>query len=373
MTPHARSTRTAAPGSAGPLPGIGVPALRAGIPALAAFQAGIPALVCVAVGLLLFPRTGAGQEGPTGTIVVVNKGPGTASIVDLGSDRLLARLPTGDGPHEVAITSDGNRAVVTDYGGRAGGSTLTVIDVPGLRVERTIDLGEHRRPHGIAFLPGDEIVAVTAEASEHVVLVRVADGEVVGELPTGHPGSHMLAIPAAGGRIYTGNIADATVSELDVGGLRLVRTLPGPPEPEAIGVTPDGSEVWVGSNAEGTVSVIRPGADSPEPEVALEGFGWPYRILFTPDASLVFVPDLRGHELRVAQRTDHREVARLEFPEAGPQGLTLAGDRWLLQSLSRRAQVAVIDLETMQVVRTIEVGESPDGIAYTSRTVIPSN
>lgn len=334
--------------------------------------AAVQALACLAPGLLLSPRASEAQE-PTGTIVVVNKRPGTASIVDLASGRLLARLPTGDGPHEVVVTRDGSRAVVTDYGGRAGGNTLTVIDVPGLRVERTIDLGEHRRPHGIAFLPGDEVVAVTTEESGHVVLVRVADGVVVGAIPTGHAGSHMLAIPAAGGRIYTGNIADATVSELDVSGSRLARTLPAPPEPEAIAVTPDGSEVWVGSNEEGTVSVIDPSAESQEPEVALEGFGWPYRILFAPDASRVFLPDLGRHELRIVDRADHREIARLEFPGAGPQGVTLAGDRWLLQSLSREARVAVIDLETLEVVRTIEVGETPDGIAYTSRRVTPTN
>ncbi|MGH7541979.1 MAG: YncE family protein, partial [Gemmatimonadota bacterium] len=148
----------------------------------------------------------------------------------------------------------------------------------------------------------------------------------------------------------------------------LARTFAAPPEPEAIGVTPDGLEVWIGSNEEGTVSVLRPASERPSPEPALEGFGWPYRILFTPDARLALIPDLRRHELRIVDRASRSELARLEFPDAGPQGIALAGERFALLSLSRRANVALIDLETREVVRTIDVGESPDGIAWTSRT-----
>ena len=102
--------------------------------------------------------------GLRGTMVVTNKGPATATIIDVATGRSLATLPTGQGPHEVVMSADGRVAVVTDYGAQGpGGNTLTVIDVPGLRVARTIDLGQYRRPHGIVFLPGDSLVAVTSE------------------------------------------------------------------------------------------------------------------------------------------------------------------------------------------------------------------
>ena len=48
-----------------------------------------------------------------------------------------------------------------------------VIDVPALKVVRTISLGEYQRPHGIVFLPGDSLVAVTSESSRNVVIVSV--------------------------------------------------------------------------------------------------------------------------------------------------------------------------------------------------------
>src|SRR3990172_3377937 len=112
----------------------------------------------------------------TGTLIVTNKTPATATIVDVASGRALATLSTGMGPHEVVVSSDGRLAVGTDYGAQQPGRTLTVIDVPALRVARTIDLGQYTRPHGVVFLPGDSLVVVTSETTQHVVIVNVAAG-----------------------------------------------------------------------------------------------------------------------------------------------------------------------------------------------------
>ena len=54
--------------------------------------------------------------------------------------QILKTLPTGEGPHEVVVSSDGSTAVVTDYGGQNGADALTVIDVPGTGRRA------HRRP-----------------------------------------------------------------------------------------------------------------------------------------------------------------------------------------------------------------------------------
>lgn len=299
----------------------------------------------------------------SGTLVVTNKSPSTVTIIDVATGRALATLPTGQGPHEVVLSRDGRTAVVTDYGSRMPGASLTVIDVPGLKVVRTIDLGEYRRPHGIAFLPGDSLVAVTSEASRNVVIVSVGGGVVKKAIPTQHNGSHMVGVTQDGSRAYTGDIGSNTVTELDVTTGSYVRSWDVPTQPEAINVTPDGSEVWVGSNATGKVSVVNPVTGAVV--TAAEGFGWPYRIFFTPDGKTVLLPDLRKEELRFVDRASHRELARLSFAGGGPQGITMTPDgRYILQSLSQQARVAVIDAATRAVVGHIPAGETPDGIAY---------
>lgn len=321
------------------------------------------------LSLLTVPTAAIAQAPEVGgTLIVVNKGAASASIVDVSTGQILKTLPTGEGPHEVVISADGSVAVVTDYGARSGGNTLTVIDVPGLAVARTIDLGEHRRPHGIDFMPGDEVVAVTTEQSRHVVLVNVETGEIVSELPTEGDVSHMLAIPGSADLIYTSDIRDATVTEIEVARGASIRKFKVPVTPEAVGVTPDGSEVWVGSNDLGVVSVV----DTESGEVAqvLEGFGWPYRIVFSEDGQTALLPDLRGNELRIVDVESRSEKARVSFPDAGPQSVVFSADgKYAFQTLSLEDRVAVIELDSGSVIGYLPAGYRPDGVAHTARVV----
>jgi DNA-binding beta-propeller fold protein YncE/pimeloyl-ACP methyl ester carboxylesterase len=303
--------------------------------------------------------------GLAGTLVVTNKSPSTATIIDVASGQILATLPTGKGPHEITLSSDGGTAVVTDYSGEPG-RTLTVIDVAKRAVVRTIDLGEYPRPHGIVFLPGDSLVAVTSEASDHVVVVSIREGAIRRAVPTTQKGSHMVAVPSNGRLAYTGNVGSNTVSELDLASGRFVRLWQVPEQPEAIGVTTDGKEVWVGSNKTGVVSVVDPSTGKVTP--AAQGFKWPYRVLFSPDGRTVLLPDLTREELRFVDRASKRELGRLSFPAGAPQGITITPDgKYVLESLSGQARVVIIDLATRKVVGFLAAGDTPDGIVYTTR------
>ena len=320
----------------------------------------------VACGLSAAANEFEQVQGLSGTLIVTNKEPSTATIIDVATGRALATLPTGNGPHEVVLSKDGRVAVVTDYFGSTGpGNTLTVIDVPGKRVTRTINLGQYTRPHGIVYLPGDSLVVVTSETTQNVVIVNVASGEIRKAIPTQQQGSHMVAVIGDGRRAWTGNIGSSTVSELDIASGTYLRSIDVPAQPEAINVTPDGREVWVGSNSTGKVSVVDPSSGTVT--TAAEGVSWPYRVLFTPDLTTVILPDLRKDEVRFLDRATRRELSRLSLPGAGPQGVTITPDgRYLLESLSTQARVVVIDMRTRAIVGYIPAGRTPDGIAYTA-------
>jgi YVTN family beta-propeller protein len=326
------------------------------------------AALSLAVASPAAPIRAQAPAGLTGTVIVANKQEGTASFVDVASGEIVATAPTGAGPHELVVSSDGELAVVTDYGAGTAGHTLTVLEVAAGRALRTVDLGTWTRPHGIVFLPGDSLVAVTSETRGAVVLVRVADGRVVGTLPTGARGSHMVAVTADGTRLYTGDIGSATVTELDARTLAKVRSFPTAPSPEAVNVTPDGARVYVGSNDEGTVSVIE--TDTGRRREIAGGFAWPYRMFLTGDARRLVVPDLRGDALRVFYTGTLEELGRLDLPGAEPQGLVLHPDgRHLFLSLSAERRVAVIDLDALEVVGHLPAGAGPDGVGYSPLTV----
>lgn len=301
-----------------------------------------------------------------GTLAVANKSGANVSFVGVASGRILGTAPTGNGPHELVVSQDGRTAVVTDYGGGGvGGSSLTVIDVPGMSRTRTIQLGEFTRPHGLAFLPGDTHVAVTSEAAGAVVVVELSSGDVTEVLRTEAAGSHMLGVTGDGQTIWTGDIGSNTVTELSRRTGEMVRALPAPAQPEAVNVAPDGSRVFAGSNATGRVTAWT--TTDGEPTTIAEGFGWPYRVFLTPGIEQILIPDLGNEVLRFFDGDDYAERGGIAFPGEGPQGLVLHPDgRHLFLSLSRANRIAIVDIAAREVVGYLPAGSGPDGIGYSS-------
>jgi YVTN family beta-propeller protein len=295
-----------------------------------------------------------------GTLVVLNKSGHDANFIDLGSGEILATLPTGRGPHELVVSDDGRWAIGTDY---SGGNSLTVFDVEELLVARTISLHDYPRPHGILFLPGQEQVIVTSEASQKLVIADFHAGEIVRAIDTGQNGSHMVALSEDGRTAYTSNGSSNSVSVIDVVNGQLLKTLDVPDRPEAITTNKRGDEVWIGSNDEEVVSVIS--AASGEINRQWNGFSWPYRILLTDDEKYAVMPDLGNEQLRFFDVNSGIEMGRIDLVGAQPQGVILyPDDRTLFVSLSGQNKVLVVNILTQEILGEYAAGDAPDGIGY---------
>jgi YVTN family beta-propeller protein len=309
----------------------------------------------------------SGRTTPDGALLLVaNKQEATLSVIDVGSGRLLATVPTGQGPHEVAVTSDGRWAVVCNYGAQAPGNSLTVVDLRTSTVARTIDLGEYRRPHGIVVLPGDSLVIVTSEMSRATVVVSIERGVVSG-IQTNEPGSHMVAVTADGRRGYTANVGSGTITELDIPGGTATRTLAVAPATEGIAVTPDGNEVWVGSNGAHTVTVID--TRTWKPVDTIPAAGLPYRVAISPDGQTAVVPAPMAGVIRIFDVPTRTERFAVTFgggsgDGAQPVGTTITSDgEYAFVALQGTNEAAMVALATGKELRRFATGAGPDGIA----------
>lgn len=302
--------------------------------------------------------------GLAGTLIVPNKLQSTVTFVDVATGARLGTIPVGPNPHEIALSPDGTTAVTTAMDGH----TLSVIDVAARQVVLTITLGADSLTHGIAYLPGDSIVAVTSRATRSAVFVNVLSGQVIGSVPTtgGHP--HILNATADGSRIYTTEADSRTVSAFDANQRTLVRTFAIDDAPEGMAVTPDGAEVWAGTSTflTGEIIVLEPSSGAVTTVSTM--FGWPYRIHLTPDTRTVLIPDIRRGTLRFVDRASRQEVGRIRYGGGEPGGLAITPDgRYAFQTLMQQARVAIIDIAQRQVVGNLHVGDLPDGIVYTPR------
>src|SRR5215510_11021638 len=97
----------------------------------------------------------AAAELPSLTLLVGNKDENSMVFVDPATNKVLGKVPTGNGPHEIAASTDGKLAFVANYGtGPAPGSTISVIDVVNQRELRKVDISPLQRPHGLWFAGG---------------------------------------------------------------------------------------------------------------------------------------------------------------------------------------------------------------------------
>lgn len=332
---------------------------------------------------LLVAVTSAAQAD---TLVVLNKAEASASLIDVGAGEEVARVDTGEGPHEAAISPDGRTAVVTDYGtGPNPGKTLTVIDIESATVTRTIDLGEYSRPHGIEYFSDGERVAVTAEAQKALIVVDVNSGEVTQAIETGQDVSHMVALSPDEKRAYLANIGSGTMTALDLESDEHIADVVTGGGAEGICVTPDGRQVWVTNREDDTVSVVNAGTLEVEKQIPSASF--PIRAKATPDGKWVLVTNPRSDELAVfdAQTFEEHKRIKMDIRAADTQG-RLFGDEFgdssvpigvLISPDGMRAYIAhanadivsVVDLESWKITGLLSGGKEPDGLGYSTVSV----
>ena len=328
--------------------------------------------VCAALGA----ATLAGAQGPA--LVVLNKAQASASIISLADGRTIATMPVGDGPHEVAISPDGNWAVAANYGGRTPGSSLTVLDLRNRRPVRTIDLGSYARPHGIAFMPDGKRVVVTSEQARALVIVDVPNGKIDRAIQTGQPG-HLMTLAKDGKHAWTANIATGSVSYVDLDNGTVVKTVVTGKGPEGHDVSPNGRELWAADRTLNRITVLD--ATTLDSLATIPTGEFPNRLHFTPDGRWVLVSNIRSGTVDVIDAAARRTVDHITFAfdstkvsptvlgsmgrTPQPEGILISPDgktAWI--ALSAMNQLAEVDLVTRRVRRYLTTGQEPDGMGY---------
>jgi YVTN family beta-propeller protein len=277
-------------------------------------------LFCATIGLL--PSTAKSQS-----LLVVNQGDTTVSIVDPVSGQALATIPEntpGVHGHEIAVSADGRTAFLPIYGstgvGKPGidGHDMLVIDIPSRKIVGDIDFGHGVRPHYVGLDPVSGLLYVTTELDNSVTIVDPRTRKIVAAIPTDQPESHMLILSHDGKRGYTANVAPGTVSVLDIANRKTVTVIPVSKEVQRISISMD--DKWV----------------------------------FTSDQS--------KPQLAVIDTSTNKVKTWVPLPATGYGAAPTPDGRWLLIAIPEKNQVAVVDLKGMQVARNIDVAGSPQEV-----------
>jgi len=308
-----------------------------------------------------------------GLLVVLNKSDHNAALVDPESYEVVARLPTGRGPHEAATSPDGSTAYVADYGAYAvfqqdgprdftPGNTITVLDLEGRGVRATFDLGTYTQPHGLWVSRDGDRLWVTTEGAQAVVELDAASGEILRHWKTEQEISHMVVPTPDEKKLYVANIRSGSVTvinrETDI--VKSIRTGAGA---EGIDVRPDGGEVWVTNRGADSIAVISTRSDSVLTTFE-SGGRFPIRLKFTPDGSQAWVSNAQSNRVAVFDASTRQLIDTIEVGEV-PVGIVMTpdGSRAFVANTNAN-QVTVIDVAERKVLRSFTTGTEPDGMAW---------
>lgn len=311
------------------------------------------------------------------SLVVVNQGSATASIIDGASQTVVGtieqRQPDRNRAHEVAISPDGKTAYLPVYGNAgvglpgSDGREMLIADLASRRIVGSVDFGRGVRPHLPVVDPKTGLVYVTTELDNSVAVVDPASRTVVGRIPTGAEQSHMLVLSPDGRTGYTANVGPGSVSVLDMIARKTLAVIKVADHVQRIAISADGRHVFTSDTQAARMAVIDTRARKVKQWVALPGRGYGAAatrdgrslliLTRTPGAGAVAVVDLK----RMA-------VVQTIPVGKGPQTIVIQPDQKLAYvSCAGDGTVAVIDLAQRQVVRTIATAPGADGMAWTSQ------
>lgn len=327
----------------------------------------LAARLMIALCAVSMPTIAAAQ-----TLIVGNKNEDTVSFIDLASGDERFRVETGRAPHEIAISPDGETAVVVSY--RAPGFTgnsLHVFDIASGAQKAEISLGPSKAPHGLKWIPDTDQVIVTTELSEDVVIVDIPARAIVERIKTRQRGSHMVALAPGGATGYVSNIGSGSFTVLDLKRAQKLRDIRVGDGAEAIAVSPDGAEIWVGANVDARVTVFSAATLSRARSRDVDGV--PIRIEISPDGRHAAVSLADRQRVDILDTENLETVASVDLaPHQGSTPVTMlfapdGGRLWV--AATQAARVIEIETGAWSVTRAIEAGAGADGLGFSALTL----
>jgi YVTN family beta-propeller protein len=312
----------------------------------------------------LLAATMAAATGGKPSYVAIEKVSGHVGFFD-ADGKILKEVAIGGHPHELAFSPDGRYVYTTDNGvlwmtetGR-GGNTVSIVDTLSQSLAGTIDLGSHRRPHGIDVDPKTGNLLVTTELPSMLLMIDPRARRVVKEYDIKGKAPHLVKL--SGDRVwaYTSNTDTGTLSavNLQTGEVTVIAI---GERPQGMAFSPDGRRLYVTNMNSDSISIIDTQAKKRIADIPT-GKG-PVRIRITPDGKTAVYALQQGEAVGFANTGTRREEAQLKLT-GPPVSLTFSADnKYAFSAVQSQDKIFVISLATREITKVISTphGAGPD-------------
>lgn len=316
-----------------------------------------------ALPALLLAATLAAQNFP---LVIVEKKAGAVGFYSPAGQR-IGGVKIGEHPHEIVLAPDGRTAYISNNGilwmqyAGEGGNTISIVDVKTRALIGTIDLGTHRRPHGLALDGKRNLLYSTIENPDGMVMIDLATRKVVRRFDVKGEDPHMVLLSPDGETAFVSNTGTGTVAAINVttGATKLIPT---DKRPQGGVLSKDGKLIYM-TNSEGNSITIIDVARQENVGRIETGKG-PNRIVLTPDGKTLVYSMQAGELVGWVDIASRKQTHTAKLP-GPPLSLLLSPDgMWAYVGVQDHDTVAIVSIADHKIAKTFKtpVGAGPDPV-----------
>ena len=310
---------------------------------------------------------------PTGTqgIFMVDKVGAHLRFFDAAGEKEIANFATPNNPHDFVFSADHKLAYVPIYGdgvyGRNPhpGHEVLIVDLKQHKLLASIDIAPHRAPHGIQ-LGKSGLIYVTCDLDRKILVIDPKTRAIKDTLDTEGTG-HWIGLLPDESKIYVTNKKDKLfVTVIDLKQKKIVERIPVATGTEGIAVSPDGKTVVVMDSGEPMMTVIDPQTDKVTAHIALKNHTKnAYKAYFSPNGKLLLTMNMADRVGLVFDAANLSGEQKAFSTGKDPMGYAFSADgKTALIANHGDGSVGVLDLKTLQVVRTFHAGTGIETLGY---------
>ena len=301
------------------------------------------------------------------TLAVVEKKAGKVALYTVEGKR-LGEIEVGAFPHELAFSPDRRLLYVTGNGmlwmtdKGEGGNTISIIDVVSRKKAGTIDLGNYRRPHGIAVHPRTGELFVTTENPHGLLRVDPVTRKIIRKYDVGGDSPHMVRLGPGGDTAWVSVSGSGLVSVIDIASGAIQTKIETGKNPQGSVLARDGNTLYMTNSASNSISIVDVKARKVLRNIA-SGAG-PNRIYRAPDEKTLLYSFQAGAGMGFADIASAKETTRIPLP-GPPLSLSLSKDsQTAFLGIQDSDKIVVISVPQRKIIRVFDTpaGAGPDSI-----------
>ena len=304
--------------------------------------------------------------GQTAAFVIGEKLAGSIGFYDAQFHR-IGGAKVGTHPHELALTPDKKTLYVADNGvmwmteTSPGDNTVSIVDMASMKRTATINLGEYRRPHGIAFDASSDRVYVTTEKPSKLLVLDPKTLKIVRTIDVKGESPHIVKLDKKREWAYVSNTNTGTLSAIKLSSGEVI-SMPCGERPQGQAMSPDGRTLFVANSGGSSISIFD--LEQKKNIGSIITGKAPVRLVVSNDGKTLIYALQEGRSAGIADIATRKEL--VQIPLGGrPVSMSLSLDGKLAYtSLQEEDEIYIISLADRKVIQVVHTpkGMGPDPV-----------